>query len=114
MSEEGYRVKRARGGAAIAARKRTMPSSAFVSVILPVYNAAPFVAATMASLLDQSHRELEIIAVDDGSTDNSHEVLKNLASKDSRIRVFTKQNGGSSAASNFGLAHATGDFIARM
>jgi hypothetical protein len=91
-----------------------MPSSAFVSIILPVYNAAPFVAATMASLLDQTHRELEIIAVDDGSTDNSHEVLEGLAKGDSRIRVFTKPNGGSSSASNFGLAHATGDFIARM
>ena len=91
-----------------------MPSSAFVSVILPVYNAAPFVAATMASLLDQTHRNLEIIAVDDGSTDNSLEVLEGLAKGDSRIRVFTKPNGGSSAASNFGLAHATGDFVARM
>lgn len=91
-----------------------MPSSAFVSVILPVYNAAPFVAATMASLLDQTHRELEIIAVDDGSTDNSFEVLEGLARTDTRIRVFTKPNGGSSAASNFGLAYATGDFVARM
>lgn len=91
-----------------------MPSSAFVSIILPVYNAAPFVAATVASLLDQTHRELEIIAVDDGSTDNSHEVLESLSKTDSRIRVFTKPNGGSSAASNFGLPHATGDFIARM
>ena len=91
-----------------------MPSSAFVSIILPVYNAAPFVAATVASLLDQTHRELEIIAVDDGSTDNSHEVLEGLARAESRIRVFTKPNGGSSAASNFGLAYATGDLIARM
>lgn len=91
-----------------------MPSQPFVSVILPVYNAAPFVAATVASLLDQTHRDLEIIAVDDGSTDNSHAVLEDLARTDSRIRVFTKPNGGSSAASNFGLAHAKGDFVARM
>jgi glycosyltransferase involved in cell wall biosynthesis len=91
-----------------------MSGSGFVSIILPVYNAAPFVAATIASLLDQTWRDLEIIAVDDGSTDNSHEVLRNLARSESRIRVFTKPNGGSSAATNFGLAHAQGDFIARM
>lgn len=91
-----------------------MPASGFISVILPVYNAAPFVAATVASLLDQTWRELEIIAVDDGSTDNSLEVLDGLARTDSRIRVFSKTNGGSSSATNFGLAHAEGDFIARM
>lgn len=91
-----------------------MPRSSFVSIILPVYNAAPFVAATVASLLDQSWRDLEIIAVDDGSTDDSHAVLQHLARSDSRIRVFTKANGGSSAATNFGLALAEGDFIARM
>lgn len=91
-----------------------MSGSGFVSIILPVYNAAPFVAATVASLLDQTWRDLEIIAVDDGSTDNSFEVLQDLARKESRIRVFTKPNGGSSAATNFGLTHAEGDFIARM
>ena len=91
-----------------------MPGSDFVSIILPVYNAAPFVAATIASLIDQTWRELEIIAVDDGSTDNSHAVLEDLARRDSRIRVFSKANGGSSAASNFGLAHAQGNFVARM
>ncbi|MBX9454945.1 MAG: glycosyltransferase [Rhizobium sp.] len=91
-----------------------MSRSDFVSIILPVYNAAPFVAATVASLLDQTWRDIEIIAVDDGSTDNSHEVLEGLARTDSRIRVFTKPNGGSAAASNFALAHAQGDFIARM
>lgn len=91
-----------------------MPSSGLVSIVLPVYNAAPFVAATVASLLDQTWRELEIIAVDDGSTDGSLAVLEGLAAQDSRIRVFTRPNGGSSAATNFGLAHAKGDFIARM
>jgi glycosyltransferase involved in cell wall biosynthesis len=91
-----------------------MSRPGFVSIILPVYNAAPFVAATVASLLDQTHREFEIIAVDDGSTDNSLVVLNDLARRDSRIRVFTKANGGSSSATNFGLAHAEGEFIARM
>lgn len=91
-----------------------MPRSGFVSIILPVYNAAPFVGATIASLLDQTWRELEIIAVDDGSTDGSLAVLEDLARRDSRIRVLSKKNGGSSAATNFGLSHAQGDFIARM
>lgn len=91
-----------------------MPSSGFVSIILPVYNAAPFVSATIASLLDQTHREFEVIAVDDGSTDESRSILEQLARGDSRIRVFSKENGGSSAATNFGIAFAEGDFIARM
>lgn len=91
-----------------------MSRPGFVSIILPVYNAAPFVAATVASLLDQTHREFEIIAVDDGSSDTSLAVLEQLARRDSRIRVFTKANGGSSSATNFGLAYAEGEFIARM
>jgi glycosyltransferase involved in cell wall biosynthesis len=91
-----------------------MSRPGFVSIILPVYNAAPFVAATVDSLLDQTHREFEIIAVDDGSTDSSLAVLHDLARRDSRIRVFTKANGGSSSATNFGLDHAEGEFIARM
>lgn len=91
-----------------------MPKSGFVSIILPVYNAAPFVAATMQSMLDQTHREFEIIAIDDGSTDASLAVLEELARGDSRIRVFTKPNGGSSSATNFGLAYAEGEFVSRM
>jgi hypothetical protein len=88
--------------------------SRLVSIILPVYNAAPFLRAAIASLFDQTYREFEIIAVDDGSTDASRAVLEELAQGDSRIRVFSKENGGCSSALNFAIAKAEGDFIARM
>ena len=91
-----------------------MSGSGFVSIILPVYNAAPFLQAAVASLLEQTYREFEIIAVDDGSTDASRAILEELARGDSRLRIFSKENGGCSSALNFAIAKAEGEFIARM
>ncbi|CCH72296.1 hypothetical protein BN11_1520009 [Nostocoides australiense Ben110] len=83
-----------------------------VSVIVPVYNVQAYVADCLASITAQTHRELEIIVVDDGSTDGSGEVCDRLAARDPRITVVHQANRGLSGARNTGLDHATGDFLA--
>ncbi len=77
--------------------------SAKVAVIVPVYNTGKYLDECLCSLLNQSHRNLIIIAVDDGSTDNSLEVLNFYAQRDPRVRVIHRANGGVSAARNTGL-----------
>lgn len=65
-----------------------------VSVIVPVYNSEAFVAETIESIINQSYRNLEIILINDGSTDNSKEICKKYLSKDNRIVYIEKENGG--------------------
>lgn len=85
-----------------------------VSVILPVYNVAPYLDETFQSLIHQSLRDIEIIAVNDGSTDNSEEIIKKWQQQDSRILLFTQKNKGQSAARNLALRYATGKYIYMM
>nr|WP_307977378.1 glycosyltransferase family 2 protein [uncultured Phascolarctobacterium sp.] len=70
-----------------------------VSVIVPVYNSEAFVAETIESIINQSYRNLEIILINDGSTDNSKEICKKYLSKDNRIVYIEKENGGGSSCS---------------
>lgn len=81
-----------------------------VSVILPIYNGEQFVARAIKSVLNQTYKELEIIVVDDGSSDNSLDVVRSYA--DARLKVFTKENGGPASARNFGIKRSSGEFIA--
>lgn len=85
-----------------------------VSVILPVYNVAPYLDETFASLLSQTLQEIEIIAVNDGSKDNSEDIIKKYAQQDARISYFSQKNQGQSAARNLALQHAKGEFIYMM
>lgn len=85
-----------------------------VSVILPIYNVAPYLDETFQSLIHQSLRDIEIIAVNDGSTDDSEDIIKKYQQKDDRIISFTQENKGQSAARNLALRHATGKFIYMM
>jgi glycosyltransferase involved in cell wall biosynthesis len=85
-----------------------------VSVILPIYNVAPYLDDTFQSLIHQSLREIEIIAVNDGSTDDSGDIIKKYQQKDNRIISFTQENKGQSAARNLALRHATGKYIYMM
>lgn len=82
-----------------------------LSVIVPVYNVEHYVAETLDSVLNQTLRELEIIVVDDGSTDSSGEIVNEYATKDSRIRVITKSNAGLGSARNTGIAVAKGKYL---
>lgn len=82
-----------------------------ISIIVPVYNTAPWLKRCLDSICSQSYRNLEILCINDGSTDNSAEILAEYEKKDSRIKVFTQANAGLSAARNTGLQHATGEWI---
>lgn len=83
-----------------------------ISVIVPVYNAEPYLARCIDSIMSQTFEDFEVLIVDDGSQDKSGEICDEYAAKDSRIRVFHKENGGVSSARNLGLDNATGEWIA--
>lgn len=83
-----------------------------VSVIIPVYNAEKYIKKCIDSVRNQSHTEIEVLLVDDGSKDESGAICDFYAKEDERIHVFHKKNGGPSAARNFGLQQATGRYIA--
>ena len=85
-----------------------------VSVILPIYNVAPYLDETFQSLLNQSLNEIEIIAVNDGSTDNSEKIIKKYAAQDSRIKYYNQENQGLSVTRNVALQHAIGKYIYMM
>ena len=82
-----------------------------ISVILPCYNAEAYLSACLDALLSQSMRDFEVIFVDDGSRDDSLAIARRYAERDVRIRVFSQENQGVSAARNLGLAHARGEWI---
>ena len=81
-----------------------------VSVILPVYNVGPYLDEALRSLTEQSLKDIEIIAVNDGSTDNSEEILHKYQT-DNRLRYFNQKTQGQSVARNVALTHATGEYI---
>ena len=82
-----------------------------VSVVVPVYNVEPFLRQCVDSLLSQTHTNLEIILVDDGSTDSSGVICDEYAARSNSVRVIHKQNGGLSSARNAGIAEAQGAYI---
>jgi glycosyltransferase involved in cell wall biosynthesis len=85
-----------------------------VSVILPIYNVAPYLDETFQSLLTQTLKEIEIIAVNDGSTDNSEEIIQKYQNQDPRIISISQENLGLSDARNTALRLATGQYIFMM
>ena len=82
-----------------------------VSIIVPVYNTATYLAGCVDSILNQTYSDFELLLVDDGSTDGSGVLCDSYQAKDSRVRVFHQQNGGVSAARNHGVREAKGDWI---
>jgi glycosyltransferase involved in cell wall biosynthesis len=88
-----------------------MNSEKLVSIIVPLYNAENYLAVCLDSILTQSYPNIEVILVDDGSTDNSKALCEDYAKKDSRIRVIHQKNSGPSTARNKGMKVATGDYI---
>lgn len=83
-----------------------------VSVIMPVYNVEKYIRQAVESVLNQTLREIELICVDDGSTDNSIPILRELAARDSRITIICQENKFAGVARNAGLAVAKGEFLA--
>ena len=88
-----------------------MNCEALISVIIPIYNVEHYLEKCVYSIRNQTYRNLEIILVDDGSTDNSGRMCDAYAVEDSRIKVIHKTNGGLSSARNAGLKIASGNYI---
>lgn len=90
-------------------------STPLISVLLPIYNAAPYLQESLNSLLKQSYTHLEIVAIDDGSTDNSWAILQTYAQQDNRIKLYcNKINLGFTKTLNTSIPRCTGAYIARM
>ncbi|PKN51066.1 MAG: hypothetical protein CVU55_13080 [Deltaproteobacteria bacterium HGW-Deltaproteobacteria-13] len=88
-----------------------MEKEKLISVIIPIYNVEHYLEKCLDSIVGQSYRNLEIILVDDGSRDGSGEICDRYASRDGRIKVIHRENGGVSAARNSGLNVATGEYL---
>ena len=82
-----------------------------VSVIIPVYNVEKYIGKCIDSIINQTYRDIEIICVNDGSTDNSLNILRDYAQKDNRIIIISQENQGAAIARNNGLNNAKGDYI---
>ncbi len=81
-----------------------------VSIIVPVYNVEKYLPKCLESIINQTFKDIEVICVNDGSTDSSPEILDSYAKKDSRIKVFNKKNGGLFSARHEGMKYITGEF----
>lgn len=82
-----------------------------LSVIIPMYNGEKNIETTIKYIQASEYKDLEIIIVNDGSTDNSLDIVTNMQCKDSRIVIYSKNNGGVASAREYGAARAKGDFI---
>ena len=86
-------------------------SDSLISVIVPVYNSEQTLNRCIDSILGQTYRNFELFLINDGSKDRSGEICDEYARKDSRVKVFHKENGGVSSARNVGLDNASGEWI---
>ncbi|MDD3062873.1 MAG: glycosyltransferase [Massilibacteroides sp.] len=82
-----------------------------VSVVIPVYNTEAYVEEAVRSIMNQTLSDIEIIIVNDGSTDNSLQVIEKLSKEDKRINIYSQKNKGQSEARNLGIRHAKGEYI---
>ena len=85
-----------------------------VSVLITVYNDKEHILSSVQSILNQRYTNFEIVIVDDGSTDGTSELLRNMVSKEERVKVLYKENGGTANAANLGLSICNGKYIARL
>ena len=86
-------------------------NESLISIVVPIYNVEDYLNECIYSLINQTYKNIEIILVDDGSTDNSGNIADGLSKIDSRINVYHKNNGGLSDARNFGIEHSKGKYI---
>lgn len=83
-----------------------------ISIVIPIYNVEQYLAQCLDSIINQTYQNIEIILVNDGSTDNCPQICEDYAAKDNRIKVIHKENGGLSDARNAGYQLVTGDYLA--
>ena len=92
-------------------RRSGVKNQPLISIIIPIYNIMDCLEKCVDSCINQTYQNIEIIMVDDGSTDGTSELCDKLKEKDERIRVFHKENGGSSSARNLGIEQAKGEYL---
>lgn len=92
-------------------QEKILETNQTVSIIIPIYNKEKYLEKCLDSILNQTYQNLEIILVDDGSTDGSLKICRRYAQKDLRFRVYTKENGGVSSARNLGIEKSTGSCL---
>jgi len=85
-----------------------------VTVVVPAYNVSNYIQEALASLEKQTFSDFEVLIVDDGSTDNTADVVQKFCQRDSRFKLLQKSNGGLSSARNYGIRHAQGEYIALL
>ena len=88
-----------------------MKKNKLISVVVSIYNMEKYLDKCINSIINQTHKELEIILIDDGSTDNSRTIAEKYSKIDKRIKYYYKKNGGLSDARNYGIKKATGEYI---
>ena len=86
-------------------------SDILVSIVIPMYNAENYFRDTLHSIINQTHHRLEILIIDDGSTDNSINIANEYAARDGRIRIYSQQNKGAAEARNWGISLLTGQYV---
>jgi len=91
-----------------------MPATPLISVLIANYNYAQYIGAAIESVLNQTYQNFEIIVCDDGSTDNSREVVEQFVSRDSRVRLVSKENGGLASALNAAYAASRGEIVCML
>ena len=82
-----------------------------ISIIMPIYNCEKYLKRSIESVLNQTYKNLELILINDGSTDNSLKVCREYERKDDRVQVIDKKNGGVSSSRNAGFKIATGEYV---
>ena len=88
-----------------------MKKTSLISIIVPVYNVEKYLERCINSLISQTYNNIEILLIDDGSTDKSGKIIDEMCLKDDRLKVFHKKNGGVSSARNYGLKKSNGKFV---
>ena len=105
--------KESKKGEAVVNDRKTSDEDRFlVSVVVPVFNVEPYIDECVSSIMRQTYENLEVILVDDGSTDSCPDICDAWAERDSRVRVIHRENGGLAAARNTGLDAMTGEYVA--
>ena len=88
-----------------------MMPNRIVSIVVPVFNAQKYIKECIESIINQTYKDIQVIIVDDGSTDNSLKICEELKKKDNRIHIIEQHNSGTASARKNGISHATGDYI---
>ncbi|MBF0716090.1 glycosyltransferase family 2 protein [Gemelliphila palaticanis] len=111
VNENLYAVRECLEEQAKLTYNKDIPENHLISIIIPIYNVEKYLVECLESVKNQTYKNLEILLINDGSTDNSEQICRQFVEKDNRFKLFNKTNGGLSDARNFGIEKSTADLI---